>query len=212
MPKMGRNFLDRLLLQFNIAVKKSHWGIDRMKDKPQTVAREKRKKGQRESSAASFDPEHYEAHKRPIAVIMGHFLLRHLNLLYQEFDGDLVMPIVLGEIAHHNVLRFYSRDGHCLDVQENMRSDADRLKNLQPTNAYSISEATGIPRETVRRKIDKLLERGWLVKSARGEVTMSDTIVDHFTRGFNKKLLTELLETSQCITSLLGSSSPKKVT
>lgn len=181
-----------------------------MKDKPQTVGRKKRKKGENENCAASFDPKQYEAHKGAIAVMMGHFLLHHLNLLYQEFDGDLLMPIVLGEIAHHNVLRFYSRDGHCLDVQENMRSDPDQLRNLEPTNAYSVSEATGIPRETVRRKIDKLLERGWLVKGARGEVTMSDAVSEHFTRNFNKTLLTELLEASQCITRLLGSGSEKK--
>jgi hypothetical protein len=181
-----------------------------MKDKPQAGERKKRKKGEDERPASLFDQEQYEAHKRPIAVIMGHFLLRHLNSLYQAFDGDLLMPIVLGEIAHHNVLRFYSRDGHCLDVQENMRSDPDQLRNLEPTNAYSVSEATGIPRETVRRKIDKLLERGWLVKSARGEVTISDTVSEHFTRDFNKKTLTELLDASQCLTRLLGSGSKKR--
>jgi len=176
-----------------------------MKDKPQTAGRKKRKKGKDERPAVLFDQKQYEAHKGLVAVIMGHFLLRHLNLLYREFDGDLLMPIVLGEIAHHNVLRFYSREGRCLDAQENMPTDSDWAKNLEPSNAYSISEATGIPRETVRRKIDKLLERGWLVKSARGEVTMSDTVSEHFTRDFNKKTLTELLEASQCLTRLLGS-------
>jgi hypothetical protein len=170
-----------------------------------TSQRETRKKAGDERLTPSFDLEQYEVHKGTVAVLMGHFLLRHLNLLYQEFDGDLILPIVLGEIAHHNILRLYSHEGHCLDVQENMQRDPDRLKNLEPSNAYSISEATGIPRETVRRKIDKLIERGWLVKSPRGEVTMSDTVGEHFMKDFNKKLLAELLETSECITRLLGS-------
>ena len=152
-----------------------------------------------------FDEGQYETHKSTVAVIMGHFMLRHLNRLYQEFDGDLILPIVLGEIAHHNVMRFYSHEDHCLDVQENMERDSDFAKNLEPTNAYSISEATGIPRETVRRKIDKFLKRGWLVKSPRGEVTMSETVSEHFMKDFNKKLLTELLEASECISRLLGS-------
>ena len=86
-----------------------------------------------------------------------------------------------------------------------MPKGPDWLKNLEPTNAYSISEATGIPKETVRRKIDKLVEKGWLVKSVRGEVTITERVGEHFTKDFNRKLLTELFETSDCIKNLLGS-------
>ncbi len=155
--------------------------------------------------ACPFDAESYENHKSAISLIMGHFLLRHLNLLYQAFDGDLLMPIVLGEIAHHNVVRFYSGKGDCMAVRDRVGPEYEPLKNLEPSNAFSISEATGIPRETVRRKIDKLIQRGWLVKNARGEVTISDSVSHHFTKDFNKILLKELLEASACINRLLTS-------
>lgn len=105
-------------------------------------------KASKEISGVSIPREAYEANKATIGIIMGHYFLRHLNLLYQEFDGDLLMPIVLGEIAHHNVVKFYSRQGNCMAVKEQMSHPADRMKNLEPSNAYSISEATGIPRET----------------------------------------------------------------
>jgi hypothetical protein len=174
-------------------------------DLSQGVNQNRRGRGEEETLSPSFDRTQYEAHKGAIAVMMGHFLLRHLNLLYQEFDGDLILPIVLGEIAHHNIIRLYSHEGRCLDVQERTQRDPDGLKNLERSNAYSISEATGIPRETVRRKIDKLVEKGWIVKSSRGEVTITEAVSKHFTKDFNKKLLVELLETSECITRLLGS-------
>lgn len=58
----------------------------------------------------SVEPEQYERHHSKIAIIMGHFALRHLNMIYQEFEGDLIMPMVFGEIAHHNILKFYSRN------------------------------------------------------------------------------------------------------
>jgi hypothetical protein len=174
-------------------------------DLSRSVNRNRRERGEKETLNLSFDQTQYEAHRSSVAIIMGHFLLRHLNLLYQEFDGDLILPIVLGEIAHHNILRFYSHEGRCLDAQENMPGNLDRMKELEPSNAYSISEATGIPRETVRRKIEKLVEKGWLVKSARGEVTITETVSKHFTKDFNKKLLAELLEASDCIRRLLGS-------
>jgi len=152
---------------------------------------------------APFDQEKYERHKSLIAVLMGNFFLRYLNLLYREFGGDFLMPVVLGEIAHHNITRLYSSEGDCFNINERMADSADRMKHLEPTNAYSISEATGIPRETVRRKIDKLIQKGWIVKNARGEVFMSETVTGHFTKDFNKKLLAELLGASECLRELV---------
>jgi DNA-binding IclR family transcriptional regulator len=78
------------------------------------------------------------------------------------------------------------------------------MKHLEPTNAHSISQATSIPRETVRRKIDKLQQKGWVVKNDQGEVTLSETVSDHFTKDLNKKILAELLKTSECIRNLLN--------
>ena len=50
-----------------------------------------------------IDPETYERHHSKFAIIMGQFALWHHNMVYQEFAGDLILPIVLGEIAHHNI-------------------------------------------------------------------------------------------------------------
>jgi DNA mismatch repair ATPase MutL len=55
----------------------------------------------------------------------------------------------------------------------------------------------------VRRKIDKLEKKGWVVKNDQGEVFMSETVSEHFTKDFNKKILAELLEASGCIWNLL---------
>jgi len=150
------------------------------------------------------DSERYDRHKKLIAVIMARFFLRYLNLLYRDFEGDLVLPIVLGEIAHHNIIRLYSLKGGGMQVNEQADNYPEQREDLEPTNAYSISQATGIPRETVRRKIKKLQQKGWVVKNNRGEVCISDTVSDHFAKDLNKKILAELLETSESIRSLLN--------
>jgi hypothetical protein len=150
-----------------------------------------------------FDLALYDQHKSLVAVIMARFFLRYLNILYRQFEGDLVLPIVLGEIAHHNIFRLYSLKGDSIEVNEQASNYPERMKHLEPTNAFSISQATGIPRETVRRKIDKLQQKGWVVKNDRGEVVMSETVSDHFTKDFNKKILAELLQTSKSIRNLL---------
>lgn len=152
----------------------------------------------------SFDLESYDQHKSAVAMTMNHFFLRYLGLLYREFGGDLVLPIVLGEIAHQNIHRFYSSRGNSIEVHEQAENYPERFNHLEPTNAFSISEATGIPRETVRRKIDKLRKNGWIVKNDRGEVRISETVSDHFTGDFNKTIVAELLETSEHIRNLLA--------
>jgi hypothetical protein len=151
------------------------------------------------------DLESYDQHKNLIAVIMARFFLRYLNLLYRQFEGDLVLPMVLGEIAHHNIIRLYTLKDGCMEINPKAADYPGRMKHLEPTNAYSISQATSIPRETVRRKIDKLQQKGWVVKNDQGEVTLSETVSDHFTKDLNKKILAELLKTSESIRNLLKS-------
>ena len=157
-----------------------------------------------EKNQPPFDPDRYEANKGAIAYIMGNFFLRHFNFLYREFEGDLIMAMVLGEIGHHNVSSFYSNECKPGDIHKREVSPSTWRKDLHPTNAYSLSEATGIPRETIRRKIDKLLKKGWVVKSENSELTISDTVSDYFTKDFNKKTLAELFDASKCLMQLMG--------
>jgi hypothetical protein len=170
----------------------------------------KAEKSSDDSQQPIFDLERYDQHKSLVAVIMGRFFLRYLNLLYREFEGDLVLPIVLGEIAHHNILRLYSLKGNSMEVDEQTANYPERIRLLEPTNAFSISQSTGIPRETVRRKIDKLQQKGWAVKNDRGEVYISETVSDHFTKGLNIKILAELLEASESIRNLLKPSNTQE--
>lgn len=67
----------------------------------------------------------------------------------------MVLCLVLGEIATRNT-----------DLIRPERNDYNRPNAPQrqylPCNALSIEKVTGIPRETVRRKIAKLLDLGWI--------------------------------------------------
>lgn len=82
--------------------------------------------------------------------------LNHLIRLYQAFDGDIECCIVLGEIAHYNARNVFSE----LTQERVMLSEF--TSKFRGSNAHSISLSTGIPRETVRRKILKLEEMGYV--------------------------------------------------
>lgn len=131
---------------------------------------------------------------------MSHFFLDYLKDLYREFEGDLALVIVLAEIAHHSSSgRFTPGPGS----GPSMRPPP--VDELPSCSAYSLATATGLPRETVRRKIARLTELGWVEKTGRAEVRLTAKVAEHFTPDFNIRLLDRLLETSDRIRGVLAS-------
>lgn len=148
--------------------------------------------------------ERYDAHRAEISLHMSHFLLGYLKNLHAMFDGDLALVIVLGEIAHHTISPHFS--GHAVDGEtiETLRKKQDGMVKLPSCSAYSLAAATGLPRETVRRKIARLIELGWVEKVARAEVRITSKVGDHFVQDFNVQLLTGLLQTADRIRGVMA--------
>ena len=99
----------------------------------------------------AVDPTAYDQHEAAIAVIMNLVFVRHFIDIYRAFGGDLVEAIVLGEVAHHNVAAMRTSDTDVHGLSRRLAGHGPPRDALLPTNAYSIAEASGIPRETVRR-------------------------------------------------------------
>lgn len=139
-------------------------------------------------------------------LVVNMFVVRHLVRTYHAFDGDLIEAIVLGEVAHHNV----SAQLHKLtDARRDLaepQPDLGESTSYLPTNAFSIAQATGIPRQTVRRKVSALVERGWLLETPDGLVVSSQPF-EHF-RDFNRELADDLLPTLNTVMRLLAPGAP----
>lgn len=117
-----------------------------------------------------------------MSMLRTRFTLPHLIELYRRFDGDLALPIVLGEIAVRNLQGVFQMR---LDAPyEVLNLSAERVfkerryteEHFRPANALSIAAATGIPRETVRRKVEKLIARGWITRNAQGHLFMAQQV------------------------------------
>ncbi len=113
-----------------------------------------------------------DRHAYQVSHLIAGFTVPLLRTLYHQFDGDLAQVIVLGEISLRNVSQFFDKGG--ADAPEKLLDDRDRRGQLmQSCNALSISEATGIPRETVRRKVALLIDKGWLQRDAHQRLVVS---------------------------------------
>jgi hypothetical protein len=150
----------------------------------------------------------FDRHGGAVMVLMNTMFVRHLIGVYRAFDGDPVAAIVLGEVAHHNLVPMVNRARRPQELSETLRALVRSGRgNLLPTNAFSIAQATGIPRETVRRKIASLTRRGWMAKDAGGNLFVSLKTHEAFA-AFHVERLNDLLETAHAIESLLDDPTP----
>jgi hypothetical protein len=150
-----------------------------------------------------INPAMMDRHAYQVAHLISSFTVPLMRDLYSEFDGDMVQIIVLGEIALRNVSRFFDRSASV--VPEHWLDDnRERRKFMQPCNALSISEATGIPRETVRRKVNLLIEKGWLIRDDKQCLILKPGVGQGFTKR-NEKLALDIMTLSVSLESLLVS-------
>lgn len=87
------------------------------------------------------------------------FLIEHLADVNQAFKGDLLASLVLGVIGQVWISATKGPDGRFVDPAT---LPPERLC----TSATRIADVTGIPRQTVRRKLDLLETRGWIERNA----------------------------------------------
>lgn len=150
----------------------------------------------------------YALHMRHISVAVNDFLLKYLNQLYAEFDGDLVKAIVLGELAHHNISSLFRNQASAKAFAGKNVHLNDIKYTLLPANPFSISEATGIPRETVRRKFAELIEEGLVEKIKPKSYLITSRVSERFINSFNLQLFEEINRLCSKITGIINATTP----
>jgi hypothetical protein len=143
-----------------------------------------------------------QAALRSVALLLARYEIRNLRRLYDEFEQDILLPILLGEIALHNI----GAREHAIEMRPSeSATDAGEEPpcSLKPCNAYSIAAATGLPRETVRRKIARLVELGWISKRHNGHLYVTSRALRHFGEILSSRDLGELLDMADRVRQLL---------
>jgi biotin operon repressor len=86
----------------------------------------------------------------------------HLADCSRVFRGDLQMVLIMAVVGQAYLARYMSTRG-------TRRDDSQPVPVLDGTaiSATSLADILGIPRETVRRKLEDLRKAGWIEKDAR---------------------------------------------
>jgi len=89
------------------------------------------------------------------------FLTAHLTDISNAFDGDLQQALLLAVIGQ---MRLRAR------LQADVTGEALPPPEEHSITASRLADVTGIPRETVRRKLKLLEARGWIARRQDGAV------------------------------------------
>lgn len=105
-------------------------------------------------------------HARHVAA-----LVRHLIECRRTCDGDLDLFLVMTIIGERTFSARNVPSGmtHSEFVTEQMGHVETEAINVQ-----SIADYSGIPRETVRRKVEQLTAKGWISRDAHRHITATD--------------------------------------
>ena len=95
---------------------------------------------------------------------------RLLVQLRKRFDGDLDLALVLAVIGSRTQPKHWTPE---LSELGQMTVGESPDGKQFPTNIQSVAEYSGIPRETVRRKVAVLQDKGWIVRGADGRLTVT---------------------------------------
>lgn len=87
--------------------------------------------------------------------------------LRRDFKGDLDSMLILAVIGDRRLSRALSPDALTYQTIGHTKV-VSAEKNV--INTLSIAEYTGIPRETVRRKVATLITRGWVAHDQNGDL------------------------------------------
>ena len=111
----------------------------------------------------------------------GHIFPTHVDalcelliVLRQQFFGDLDLMLILAIIGSRALpARQTSNMTYAEFISDNTKDRAD-----QPINIQSIAECSGIARETVRRKVHKLEDLGFIARDTQGMLTITDKAIN----------------------------------
>ncbi len=93
------------------------------------------------------------------------FFVGHLSRVRRHFD-DLEDALLLSAFGLHPLIET-ARSSPQAGSNTETHYDAI-MPAFAPTNAVRLSDLTGIPRETVRRKLTRFRQKGWIVQDAQG--------------------------------------------
>ena len=161
------------------------------------------------SDNPAFD-EKFQNAFGPIAFAANRHLIEHMIRVQRDLGIDYDTLLIWGVLAHLNVAHLLT-PGQMKPLLEIDNELIDPATGMRPLRLRDLEQVTGLPRETIRRKLGKLQAKNYILQTKSGWMINRDAI-DPKMREFTRITVLRLLETAKTIVTLLDQSpvAPKK--
>ena len=122
------------------------------------------------TKAMHFDSDVLNKHFGRIWPVHVDAFSQLLITLRKCFGGDLDLMLVLAIIGSRTLPASRINGLSYSDFESGQRHDIP----FRPINLQSIADCTGIPRETVRRKVSELQALGWIERRENGVLAVTE--------------------------------------
>lgn len=135
-----------------------------------------------------------------VAFACNRHLVDHMRRIVNRLDIDLESAMLWGLVAHLGVAHAIRPGAEPSDL---LASDGFLLGALRPVRLADLVQVSGLPKETVRRKLGKLLEKGKLGRTEDGGWMVLREGVDESTYEFTRETVKQLLQTARVVQGIL---------
>ena len=98
--------------------------------------------------------------------LSSEYILRSIDLMTHVVGGDLVKGLIFLAVVQANIQHLINDDGLSQTYSESTDTVPDEAR--RPVSVHALSVSLGIPYETTRRYVNKLLNDGYCIRVRRG--------------------------------------------
>jgi len=137
-----------------------------------------------------------------VTFTMNRFIVDHVLRAARHFDNDTETMILFGTIAHLNSAHLVAPGSRPSSVLGADGRVPDAQPQLRPVRLRDLVQITGRPRETIRRKLERLETQGRLLRGLDGYV-ISVSSIDPQMQALSVDGVRRFIEASRLITAAL---------
>lgn len=152
---------------------------------------------------AQFDDESFIDNWHQIYFVVFSFICRFNRRDQGLNQRDPVMAMVASEIWLHNIGRLLERNPGCR-ITPALNDDSKRRELLPKCNSYSLAQYLGLPPQTVRRKVQALVDLGWVMRSDKGELSATAAYEAEVMPECNLETMRDFISSARTVLMMVG--------
>lgn len=129
-----------------------------------------------------------------LAFIVNRHLIEHMRRIAKDLDMDFELAYLYGVLAHLNIAPLLVPGGAPRNLLDEITRNTE--SGFFPMRLTDVAQVSGLPRETVRRKLEQLQTRGKAERTPEGLWKITLTGIDEHTRQFTKETIKRFLKTA----------------